>query len=139
METNNVSKQILVEILQIKKSFKNPYEQKCFIIGMTHILSVHDAPESFRDPSTTSRLLQEILIMLEKVKKTEAKGASKKAAKQINADDDDSSSEDSMEYDEDTSSDEEGTDTLNQNGKRSSGNSVTAEEMMDDESKEEKK
>ena len=33
-----------------KKSFRNTYEQKCFIVGMTHILTVQDAPEPVRDP-----------------------------------------------------------------------------------------
>lgn len=138
MEQNNISKQILVEILQNKKSFKNAYEQKCFIIGMTHILTVQDAPETFRDPATTSRLLQEILSMLEKIQKREAKDASKKATKQIHADNDESS-EDSLDMDDDETSSEEDDDTLNENGKRSRGNSGTAEEMMDDEGKEEKK
>jgi len=69
--------------LQTKKTFKNTYERKCFIVGMTHILGVADLPESFREPSTTSRLLQEILNMLQKIQKKEASEASKKASKQI--------------------------------------------------------
>ena len=127
-------------ILQNKKAFKNAYEQKCFIIGMTHILTVQDAPPTFKDPSTTSRLLQEILGMLEKIQKREAKDASKKATKQIHADDDNDSSDDSLDMDDDESSSDDDEDTLNDNGKRSRGNSSgNAEEMMDDESKEEKK
>jgi len=122
----------LVEILQNKKNFKNSYEQKCFIIGITHILTVNDAPESIRDPSTVSRLLQEILAMLDKVQKKEAKEAIKKATKQIHAEE--NSDSDDSDYSDTSSEEEEETPTTHkENGKRSRGNSGAAEEMMDDE------
>ena len=81
MEQHQVSKEVLLNILQTKKTFKNTYERKCFIVGITHILGVADLPDTFRDPATTSRLLQEILSMLQKIQKKEANEASKKAAK----------------------------------------------------------
>jgi len=42
-----------------------------------------DAPEMVRRAQTISRLLQEILMMLDKVKKKEAKNALKKGSKAI--------------------------------------------------------
>ena len=77
MEMKSVSKQVMLDILQLKNTFKITYEQKCFIVGMTSILGVHDAPDSIKDPSTISRLIQEILTMLEKVQKRESKEAQK--------------------------------------------------------------
>jgi hypothetical protein len=66
-----------------KKSFRSSYEHKTFIVGITNMLSVYDAPDSIKDPSTVSRLIHEILSMLDKVKKKEAKDALKKGNKQI--------------------------------------------------------
>jgi hypothetical protein len=40
-----------------------------------------DAPDVIKDPSTLSRLMQEILYMLDMVKKKEAKEALKRATK----------------------------------------------------------
>lgn len=84
------------------------YDQKCFIIGITQILTVLDAPDVIKDPSTLSRLMAEILYMLEKVKKKEVKEALKKATKQIHDDgsdydSDDSNCDDSSSDDEDES------------------------------------
>lgn len=99
------------------------------------MLSVYDAPDSIKDPSTISRLLHEILAMLDKVKKKEAKDALKKGNKQIqnegdsdSGSDDESSDEDYDDEDEDDKSE----DISKKGGKRSRGNS---DGMMDDESK----
>lgn len=140
MEMKQVTKSILVEVLQNKKSFRNTYEQKCFIVGMTHILTVPDAPEAVRDPATTSRLIQELLQMLEKVQKKESKEAKKKATKQIHRDENSDGESDDEESDiSDTSSDEGDDDDDDDaaedgaKGKRSRGSSAAAEEMMDEE------
>lgn len=139
MEMKQVTKSILVEVLQNKKSFRNTYEQKCFIVGMTHILTVPDAPEAVRDPATTSRLIQELLQMLEKVQKKESKEAKKKATKQIHRDENSDGESDDEESDiSDTSSDEGDDDDDDAaedgvKGKRSRGSSAAAEEMMDEE------
>jgi hypothetical protein len=96
---------------------------------------VFDAPDSIKDPSTISRLLHEILGMLDKVKKKEAKDALKKGNKQIqNEGDSDTGSEDdddeSSEDDYDDEDEGEQSEDLKKNGKRSRGNS---DGMMDDE------
>mgnify|MGYP001106968694 CR=1 FL=1 len=130
MEMKGVTKQVIIEILGLKKNYKNVYDQKCFIIGITQILTVMDAPDIIKDPSTLSKLMAEILYMLEKVKKKEVKEALKKATKQIHDDGSDYDSDDSG-YD-DTSSDDDDEVTLKDNGKRSRKNS-SAEEMMSDE------
>ena len=75
MEMKGVTKQVIVEILGLKKQYKTVYDQKCFIVGITQILNVFDAPDIIKDPSTLSRLMAEILYMLEKVKKKEVKEA----------------------------------------------------------------
>jgi hypothetical protein len=140
MEMKQVTKSILVDVLQNKKSFRNTYEQKCFIVGMTHILTVPDAPEAVRDPATTSRLIQELLQMLEKVQKKESKEAKKKATKQIHREENSDGESDDDESDmSDTSSDEGDDDDEDDaavdgaKGKRSRGSSAAAEEMMDEE------
>jgi len=131
MEMKGVTKQIMIEIIGIKKHFKSMYEQKCLIIGLSHILRVEDAPDSIKDPATVSRLVTEILEVLDKVQRKEAKEASKKASKQINQTEDDSESEDSSSEEEDS----EPEDTRLDNGKRSRGNSQDRSDgdMMDDE------
>jgi phosphopantothenoylcysteine synthetase/decarboxylase len=111
MEMRNVTKDVILEIFKLKKDFRSSYEHKCFVIGITHMIAVFDAPESIKKPATATRLLQEILAMLEKVKKKEAKDALKKGNKQIQNDgddDDDSelSDDDSDSEDEDDASDD---------------------------------
>lgn len=65
MEQKQLTKAVIIELTKSKKSFKSTYEQKSFVIGITSILTVSDAPETIRDPGTISRLLLEILQMLE--------------------------------------------------------------------------
>ena len=95
------------------------------------MLSVYDAPDSIKDPSTVSRLIHEILSMLDKVKKKEAKDALKKGNKQIQNEDSDSDSDDddSSEIDYD-SEDDKSEDISKKGGKRGRGNS---DGMMQDE------
>lgn len=81
LEMRQVTKDVILELFKIKKDFRSSYEHKCFVIGLTNIICVIDAPESMTRPATVSRLLQEILTMLEKVKKKEAKDALKKGNK----------------------------------------------------------
>lgn len=138
MEMKGVSKTVLSDILSIKKQYKSNYEQKCFIVGITHILRTEDAPDVFKNPATVTRLIQEVLSMLEIVQKKEEKEASKKARKQIQQEDndsDDNTSSESEDYD-----DEEDVVTELDNRKRSRSNSShrdengnEAEEMMEDE------
>jgi hypothetical protein len=133
MEMKQVSKNIIVETFKLKKNFKSTYEHKCFIVGITNMLNVYDAPASIKDPSTISRLIHEILAMLDKVKKKEAKDALKKGNKQIQNDDSDSDSDASSsdeDYD-DEDEDSKSEDISKKGGKRSRGNS---DGMMQDES-----
>lgn len=81
LERKNVSKSVLGDILKFKKSFGSKYEQKCYIVGLTKIISTPDAPEVVKNPATISRLIQEILGMLDMVQKKEQKEASKVARK----------------------------------------------------------
>ena len=81
LEMNGLSKRILGGILGFKKVYKSLYEQKQFIVGITSILVANDAPENIKDPSTVSRLMIELLAMLERVQKTEARIEKKKAKK----------------------------------------------------------
>ena len=78
-----MTKVVIMEIFALKQYFRTKYEKKCFIIGITNILTVFDAPDIVKDPATSSRLIQEILSMLYKVKQKETKLAKKKASKQI--------------------------------------------------------
>ena len=131
MEMKQVSKTVIVETFKCKKSFRSSYEHKTFIVGITNMLSVFDAPDSIKDPSTISRLIHEILAMLDKVKKKEAKDALKKGNKQIQNEDSDSDSDDDNSSDEDyDSEDEKSEDISKKGGKRSRGNS---DGMMQDE------
>ena len=57
MELKQLSKSVIVDIFRLKKSFKSTYEQKCFVIGITNMLTVFDAPDNIKDPATVSRLL----------------------------------------------------------------------------------
>lgn len=137
MEMKDASKMILGDILGMKKSFKSTYEQKCFIIGLTNIMVIPEAPDNIKNPATISRLIQEVLSMLDSVQKREQKEAAKKARKQIHNDDDESS-EDEETSSEDDYDDEEVEIKKLDNGKRSRSNSRGAgdgdgEEMMDDE------
>lgn len=131
MAMKEVTQQVIVELINAKKKFKSPYEHKLFVVGITQILTVFDAPDNVRDASTISRLLQENLFMLEKIKKKEAKDALKRGRKQVQDDDEDDNSDDS---DEDTSSEDDEDDEITQTqGKRSRGSSQgNAEEMMQD-------
>lgn len=95
------------------------------------MLSVYDAPDSIKDASTVSRLIHEILSMLDKVKKKEAKDALKKGNKQIQNEDSDSDSDDDDSSDIDyDSEDDKSEDISKKGGKRSRGNS---DGMMQDE------
>lgn len=95
------------------------------------MLSVYDAPDSIKDASTISRLINEILSMLDKVKKKEAKDALKKGNKQIQNEDSDSDSDDDESSDLDyDSEDDKSEDISKKGGKRSRGNS---DGMMQDE------
>lgn len=134
MEMKGVSKQVMMDIINLKNTFKITYEQKCFIVGMTNILGVHDAPDAIKDPSTISRLIQEILTMLEKVQKKESKEAEKKAKKQIRQEEDEADSDDEDDMTSDSESEEKEY-QLQENGKRSRGNS----DAMEDDQEEEKK
>lgn len=97
-----------MQILSLKKEFSNPYECKIFIVGITQVLTIMDAPEMVRRAQTISRLLQEILMMLDKVKKKEAKNALKKGSKAIQRDDpEDSEDDDSYTDSEEDSNDDE--------------------------------
>ena len=93
----------------MKKSFKTSYEQKCFVIGITNMLTVFDAPDNIKDPGTISRLLAEVLQMLDQIKKKEGKEALKKANKQIHQDEEESGdgSDDDSDVDDSSSDDEE--------------------------------
>ena len=151
MEMKQVSKTVIIEIFNLKKSFKSSYEHKCFIIGITNMIGVFDAPDSIRDPATISRLLNEILVMLDKVKKKEAKDALKKGNKAIQNEDDESDSDSDSDTDSDEDSDanpydeDDGgmsEDTKKKGGKRSRGNSDMqdlgfTEDAMEEESKKE--
>ena len=81
LENRGQTKNVLVEVFRLKKSFKSTYERKVFIIGVTQILTVLDAPATITDAGTITRLIDENLGMMEKVKKKEAKEAAKKASK----------------------------------------------------------
>lgn len=61
LEQKQLTKSVIVELTKCKKSFKSTYEQKSFVIGITSILTVYDAPDTIKDPGTVSRLLQEVL------------------------------------------------------------------------------
>ena len=57
LEMRQVTKDVILELFKIKKEFRSSYEHKCFVIGLTNIISVMDAPESITRPGTVSRLL----------------------------------------------------------------------------------
>lgn len=139
MEIKGVSKQILGDILSIKKHFSSTYEQKCFILGITTILRTDDAPDIIKNPATSTKLIQEVLFMLEQVQKKEEKAASKKARRQIQQDEDDDSADHTSS---ESSYDDEDEVVELENGKRSrsnsnhredSANGNDQEEMMEDE------
>ena len=135
LEMNGISKRIIGGILGHKKIYRSLYEQKQFIVGLTSILVAHDAPETIRDPSTVSRLMVELLAMLEKVQKTEAKIEKKKAKKQIQQDDSRDSESSDGSYDDEEDADDH-VDFKKENGKRSrtnSNHSINAEEMTNEE------
>lgn len=75
LEQKDLTKTVIVELTKCKKSFKSTFEQKSFVIGITSIFTVFDAPDSIKDPGTVSRLLQEVLQMLEQIKRKEGKEA----------------------------------------------------------------
>lgn len=144
LEREQLSKQVIVDIFRLKKSFKSTYEQKCFVIGITNMLTVFDAPDNIKDPSTISRLLQEVLQMLDQVKKKEGKEALKRANKQIHQEDsdddsdsdvDDSSSDDDDDEELGNAEEVKGGDepTHGANGKADGRNRKSGEEEMSDE------
>ena len=61
LEQTQMTKTVIVETLRLKKTFKSSYEQKCFVVGITNMLTVFDAPDNVKDPATVSRLLREVL------------------------------------------------------------------------------
>ena len=77
MKEKNILKDVLLEIFALKKEFREPFEQKCFVMGMTSILDAvgpdADCPDEVKHPSTLGKLLQEIIDMLTSMQKREEK------------------------------------------------------------------
>lgn len=107
LDEKELTKDVIVGLIDIRREFRTQYERKMFILGLTRLLNVENAPANISDPHTMAKFIQECLIMLDKVQRKEASKAKKKAQKQIHNDsssggDDDSSYDDS---DDDSSDD----------------------------------
>lgn len=81
LDDKNLTKDVIVGLIGIKKEFRSQYERKMFILGLTSLLNVDGAPANINDPSTMSKFIQECVIMLNSVQKKEASKAKKKAQK----------------------------------------------------------
>lgn len=68
LDMRQLTKEIVVELIQAKKQYKTDFERKCFIVGITGILKVSDPPASINDPHNYVKFIQEMLEMLDKVK-----------------------------------------------------------------------
>ena len=82
-------------------------EQKTFVLGITSIMTATDIPDEVKDSSTVAKLIQEVLVLLQKVKEKEQKEALEAGNKQIENesddsydDEDDESFSDEEEYEE---------------------------------------
>lgn len=62
-----LTKDVIVGIIEGKKEFRTQYERKMFILGLTNLLNVANAPANMKDPSTIAKFIQEALVMLNKV------------------------------------------------------------------------
>ena len=107
MEMRGITKDILIELVKLKKKFKTKFEIKSFIVGVGQLIVATEAPDSLTDQATVARLIKECLELLRKVQKKEETLASKKSNlnKEDESDyDDEYSSEDDLD---DSSDDEE--------------------------------
>lgn len=129
LDEKQLTKDIIVGIINIKREFRSQYERKMFILGLTSLLSVPAAPPNITDPNTMAKFIQECLVMLDKVQKKESSKAKKKAQKQIHADSS-SDGEDESSYDDsdDESSEDEAV--------RDKTNIVTGDGEMEKDAKE---
>lgn len=81
LDEKQLTKDIIVNLVNLKKEFRSQYERKMFILGLTSLLNVEGAPANIQDPSAMAKFIQECLGMLNKVQKKEASKAKKKAQK----------------------------------------------------------
>lgn len=86
LEEKQLTKEVVVGLINLKKEFRSQYERKMFILGLTSILNVDNAPANIQDPQAIAKFIQECLNMLNKVQQKEASKAKKKAQKQIHSD-----------------------------------------------------
>ena len=87
MQMKGILRSVLLEVFGMKKEFREPFEQKCFIMGMTSILDAvgpgAECPDEVKHPSTLGKLLQEIIDMLTSMQKREEKQAKSTGMKQL--------------------------------------------------------
>lgn len=112
MKEKNILKDVLLEIFALKKEFREPFEQKCFVMGMTSILDAvgpeADCPDEVKHPNTLGKLLQEIIDMLTSMQKREEKQAKTTGMKQLHEALDGDAFDGDAYFDSDYDSDEEG-------------------------------
>ena len=81
LDEKQLTKDVIVGVIETKREFRSQYERKMFILGLTSLLNVADAPANINDSSTMAKFIQESLTMLDKVQRKEAAKAKKKAQK----------------------------------------------------------
>ena len=114
LENKQLTSGLIMELVNIKKSFTHEYEKKLFIIGLSRMLQCQQLPESLRP--LLVQILNELIEMLSNLHEQVSKRIAAAAAKEVKPDDNDSD-EDSDESDYDDEEDEEEEDT-NQNAKQ---------------------
>lgn len=107
LDEKQLTKDIIVGMIELKKEFRSQYERKMFILGLTSLLNVDGAPANINDPTTIAKFIQECIGMLSKVQKKEASKAKRKAQKQIHSDSSSDGGDSSYDDSDDESSDDD--------------------------------
>lgn len=57
LDEKQLTKDVIVGLIGIKKEFRSQYEKKMFILGLTSLLNVEGAPPNINDPSTMAKFI----------------------------------------------------------------------------------
>jgi len=77
LKNNGIMKDVLIEIFKLKVDFRESYEQKSFVLGLTAILRDISpqsmVPDEIKHPHALGKIIQEVMEMLMLMKKREEK------------------------------------------------------------------
>ena len=57
LDEKQLTKDIIVGLIDIKREFRTQYERKMFILGLTRLLNVENPPANIGDPHTMAKFI----------------------------------------------------------------------------------